>query len=329
VSSTVAAGRQPQQRDLVSSLPAEFPAAIAVVLHLAASGTSVLPQILSRRGVLPASFGTDNEELRRGQIYVAPPDHHLLVHESHVRLSRGPRENGHRPAIDPLFRSAARDAGPRVIGVVLSGLLDDGASGLRFIREHGGAAIVQDPADAMFPGMPRAAIAAAEPNRVVPLDAMADALSEMIEARRDPIHAAPAPEHDRGEPDLVELEPAVTAALVDGPPTALSCPECGGALWEQGEGKATRYACHVGHAYSLDSLVEEQGRALEVNLWSALRALQERADMQRRLARRMRGPERARCHREAREAERHAARLREALEAIGRSVAPPPEVEVG
>ncbi|MFL5896007.1 MAG: chemotaxis protein CheB [Thermoleophilaceae bacterium] len=311
-----AGGVEALQR-LVSTLPREFPAPILVVLHVASSGTSVLPQILSRAGMLPAVFPADGDELRRGQVYVAPPDFHMLVDDGHVRLSRGPRENGHRPAADPLFRSAARSRGERVIGVVLSGLLDDGAGGLRFIKQHGGATVVQAPEDAMFAGMPKAAIEATAVDRVVPIDAMATALCELVEQE-----VAPDSEPGSADDDVGQLEPAIAELVAEAAPTRLSCPECGGALWEQEERGIVRYACHVGHAYSLHSLVEEQGRSLETTLWSALRALQERADMQRRLARRARsGAAHRRLETQAAEAERNAARLRELLQTVGR-VAP-------
>jgi two-component system chemotaxis response regulator CheB len=294
-------------KELVSGLPAEFPAAVLVVLHMASSGTSVLPQILGRHSDVEVGFALDGEQLRRGQVYVAPPDQHMLVHGSRLRLTHGPRENGHRPAIDPLFRSAARAGGSRVIGVVLSGLLDDGASGLQFIREHHGAAVVQDPEDAMFPSMPLAAIALTEPDCLVPISEMADALCALVEHVVEPT----APEEAR---DRVEIaDPAETALMVEGPPTTLTCPECGGTLWESENGGNVRYTCHVGHAYSLNSVVEEQGRSLETTLWSALRALQERADMQRRLARRARGPRRASHEERAKEAEDQAVVLREML----------------
>lgn len=178
-------------RELAAHLPPGFPAAVLVVLHVPASGRSVLPQILAREGVLPAAFAEHGQEIRRGRIYVAPADHHMLVQGGCVRLTRGPRERGHRPAINALFRSAARAAGSRCIGVVLSGLLDDGAAGLRVIKEGGGAAVVQDPDDALFPSMPRAALALTLPDRVVPAAGIADALCELIEA---PLPPAPHPQ---------------------------------------------------------------------------------------------------------------------------------------
>jgi two-component system chemotaxis response regulator CheB len=275
-----------------------------VVLHVASSGTSVLPQILSRHGPLPAAFAADREPLRRGRIFVAPSDHHMLVYDHTIHLTHGPRENGHRPAIDPLFRSAARAAGNRVIGVVLSGLLDDGAAGLQVVKDLGGAAVVQDPADAIFPSMPVAALEATAPDRVVPIRDMAEALCRLIEEPIQP-RVRPGPDPER--------EP-----LPDGQPSALTCPECGGALWQTDNGGTLRYVCHTGHAYSLDSLVEEQGRSLETTLWSALRALQERADMQRRLARRAQGVRRSSHERRAEEAAEHAGELRDMLGRIGR-----------
>jgi two-component system chemotaxis response regulator CheB len=297
-------------QELVAGLPPEFPAAVLVALHVASTGTSVLPQILTRHGALPATFGVDGAPLRRGHIYIAPPDHHLLVRADAVDLTHGPRENGHRPAIDPLFRSAARSAGNRVIGVILSGLLDDGAAGLQVVKEHGGAAVVQDPADALFPSMPVAALKATEPDRVVPITAMAEALCRLIE---EPI----VPRAAQGT-----LPPEALSEKAEGPATGLTCPECGGALWEHEGGGTMRYVCHVGHVYSLDSLVEEQGRSLETTLWSALRALQERADMQRRLARRAQGRRRANHEHRAEEATEEAAALRDILGRIGRLAVP-------
>jgi two-component system, chemotaxis family, protein-glutamate methylesterase/glutaminase len=317
---------------LVADLPAEFPAAMLVVLHVSASSTSVLPQILARSGALPATFPSDGDELRRGQIYVAPGDHHMLVHDGRIRLTQGPRENGHRPAVDPLFRSAARAAAHRCIGVVLSGMLDDGAAGLRFIKAHGGTAVVQDPDDAQFPSMPRSAIALTSVDRVAPSAELGAVLCALVDA---PLPEATPPQELGAESlppdgmfgaDRVEIEdPLMTAELLSGPPSALTCPECGSALWDHEDGPNLRFMCHVGHAYSLASLVEEQGRALETTLWSALRALEERADMHRRLARRTSGSRVAVYEARAHEAEGHARALRETLSVTGRLAVPAPE----
>jgi two-component system chemotaxis response regulator CheB len=314
-------------QEIVAELPPEFPAAILVVLHVSSTGTSVLPQILTRSGPLPATFAKDGDELTRGQIFVAPADQHMLVHDGHIRLTQGPRENGHRPAIDPLFRSAARARDGRTIGVILSGLLDDGALGLRFIKQNGGSAVVQDPDEALFPSMPRAALDLTKVDRVASPGAMARVLCELIEAPIEaPSENTPLRPDGIGELDLVELDPSDTASLLDGPPSGLTCPECGGALWEQENGGVVRFACHVGHAYSLSSLLEEQGRSLETSLWSAVRALEERASMHRRLAHRTRGGTREVLYQDrAREAEEHAQSLRAMLSVTGRLAAPAPD----
>src|SRR3954471_7113799 len=166
--------------ELVAELPAGLPAALAVVLHVAPSGTSVLPAILNRAGQLSARPARDGDAIEAGCIYVAPPDQHLVVDDGRLGLRHGPRENGHRPAIDPLFATAAETFGPRVIGVVLTGTLDDGSSGLAAIKHHGGVAVVQDPDDALFSGMPASAIARVAVDHVVPLAALAPLLVSLV-----------------------------------------------------------------------------------------------------------------------------------------------------
>jgi two-component system chemotaxis response regulator CheB len=263
----------------------------------------------------------DGEVVVRGQIYVAPPDRHMLLKGDRMSVTRGPRENGHRPAIDPLFRSAARSLGSRAIGVVLSGALDDGAGGLQFLKKRGGIAIVQDPADALYPSMPEHAIAAVEPDYIAPARDIAGILCAEIER---PL----GPEEPRGEPiiepDLVESDSTDVGAM-DGPPTGLTCPECGGALWEETNGSLVRFACHVGHSYSAESLVSEQGQALESALWSGLRALEERADLLERMSRRGERSSRSARHFRGRahEAREHARALRGLLTRLGRDMAPP------
>jgi two-component system chemotaxis response regulator CheB len=270
---------------LVAQLPPEMPASVLVVLHLMSAGTSVLHDILDRAGPLPATPARDGEQLERGHIYVAPPDFHLLLRGPNIHLSAGPRENGHRPAVDPLFRSAARAYGPRVIGVVLSGTLDDGTDGLRLIKQCGGATVAQDPTDALYGDMPRNAIRDVDPDRVVPLAEMGAVLFDLIDAPLDPSPDRAAVD-DPGNLaiDLVEVE--FGREDIEGDPTLLTCPDCGGVMLEREEGGVVRFACQVGHSYSPESFDEEQGEALESALWTAIRTLDERADLLHRMARR-------------------------------------------
>jgi two-component system chemotaxis response regulator CheB len=280
---------------IVGALPKGFPAAIAVVLHVAPSGTSVLPAILDRAGALPARAAHDGAELTGGHIFVAPPDQHVLVADGRLTLRHGPRENGHRPAIDPLFATAADAYGPNAIGVILTGTLDDGAAGLAAIKSHGGVAVVQDPDDALYPGMPRHALERVDADHVVALADVGRLLVELVGA---PSEDAPVSENDpvNGDPDpAAGTEPApapieltVNPAMRAGGAAGISCPECGGALWYVDERGASRFRCRIGHAYSEESLAEIQGRSLEVALWTALRALEERAALIRRMAGRAR-----------------------------------------
>jgi two-component system, chemotaxis family, protein-glutamate methylesterase/glutaminase len=296
---------------LVEQLPPELPAAVFVVLHLAAGGRSVLPSILSRKGALPASVPSEQQLPERGHIYVAPPDRHLLLVGEEVRLTGGPRENGHRPAIDPLFRSAARTYGPRVIAVVLSGTLDDGAAGARMVRDRGGTVIVQHPEDALYGDMPQNALDVAGADAVLPASDIARKICELIE---EPLEESYEPA-DAEQQEANELMDAQLA--VNGVPTELACPDCGGALWEREDGDLIRFGCRVGHVYSPESLVAEHGKALEQALWAALRGLEERADLYRRMARRAQVAGRAAIERRFRHrsesAERHATAIRDAI----------------
>jgi two-component system, chemotaxis family, protein-glutamate methylesterase/glutaminase len=287
--------------DIVARLPADLPAAVCVVVHFPDTSNSVLPQLLNRRSKLPAQHVRSGQALEAGCIFVAPPGEHMLVNEGRVTLSRGPRENGHRPAIDVLFRTAARSFGPLVIGVVLSGTLDDGSLGLKQIKAYGGAAIVQDPDDALFGMMPLNALTATQPDEVLPAAEIAEALERRAcelaqltpadyEARRQ------AAMSQSSRVDELDSEAAIVrqdkAALEEhgrnGEPSMLTCPDCGGVLWELNEGGLLRYRCHVGHAYTADGLRTEQASRLEGALWTAVRALEESAALARRLANRAR-----------------------------------------
>jgi two-component system, chemotaxis family, protein-glutamate methylesterase/glutaminase len=297
---------------VVERLPAELPASVFVVLHLAAGATSVLPSILARLGTLPAAVPDEHQLPERGHIYVAPPDRHLLLVGQEVRLTGGPRENGHRPAIDPLFRSAARTYGPRVIAAVLSGTLDDGAAGSHMVRDRGGVVIVQHPDDALYGDMPRNTLETAGADAVLPASKIAEKLCELLDE--------PLPESSEGveraeHQEANELMDAQLAA--NGAPTELACPDCGGALWERENGDLVRFGCRVGHVYSPESLVAEHGKALEQALWAALRGLEERADLYRRMARRAQVTGRdsiaRRFHQRSDSAERHATAIRDAI----------------
>jgi len=278
-----AGGVEALQR-LVADLPPELPASVLVVLHLMTSGTSVLDSILGRSGPLPVTQGHDGERLERGHVYVAPPDLHMLLRGSAIHLSAGPRENGHRPAVDPLFRSAARAFGARAIGVVLTGNLDDGTDGLRLIKERGGATVVQDPDDAAYGDMPQNAIDHVEPDHIVPLSRIGRTLWELLDTPLAPPPTDGIADPESQQVDLVEAE--LEREPPEGDASLLTCPDCGGVLIERDEGQVIRFACRVGHAYSPESLVEEQGAALESALWHAMRTLEERADLLRRIARR-------------------------------------------
>jgi two-component system chemotaxis response regulator CheB len=275
---------------LVSHLPADLDAAVMIVLHLPSHATSVLPKILSRAGKLPAAHAQDNEKIIPGRIYIAPPDYHLLVKPVYVNLVRGPRENNHRPAIDPLFRSAARAYGRQVVGVVLTGVLDDGTAGLQAVKMRGGTAIVQKPEDAVYPGMPRSAIENVDDiDYILPLSEIAAVLVELANSSIEAEAEQPVSHEMEIETDLVDMD-VETLSNDDraGKPSTLACPDCGGILWELEQKNLLRFRCRIGHAYSLESLLAKQSDALEDALWFALRALEEKASLSRRMAKRMR-----------------------------------------
>lgn len=270
-------------RALVSGLPADYSGSVLVVLHLPRDAPSALPAILDRNGPVAAATAIDGEPLRPGRIYVAPNDHHLLTLDGHVRLTRGPAENGHRPAVDPLFRSVARAHGRRAIGVVLSGSRDDGAAGLAAIVARGGTPVVQDPADALYPWMPRAALASCPAAHTGPAAKLGSLIAELAGADLPDVPSGRATDHLLdAEVEMSELS-AVTADEL-APPAGYGCPSCGGALFQFGADPMLRYRCRVGHAWSPESLLDEQAVALEGALWMALRALEEKSALSRRMA---------------------------------------------
>jgi two-component system, chemotaxis family, protein-glutamate methylesterase/glutaminase len=270
-------------RALVAGLPADLPAAVLAVLHVPRSAPSALAAILTRSGPLPARTALDGEPLRRGRIYVAAVDHHLLVQEGRIRITRGPAENGHRPAIDPTFRSAARAYGPRVIGVVLSGARDDGAAGLSAIAEAGGIVVVQEPSDALHPSMPRAALEQVSADHVLPAAAIGPLIAELANTAVDDTGSTVEPLLE-AEVAMADEHPGVTTDDLGVPAAGYGCPDCAGALYEMHSSPVPRYRCRVGHAWSPDSLLERHAVALEGALWMALRTLEERRSLSERLA---------------------------------------------
>ena len=277
---------------LVGDLPEDLPAAVFIVLHMAPHSATALPKILARRTKLPVDHPRDEEPIDLQRIYVAPPDHHLLVYPGTVRVTHGPTENSHRPSVDTLFRSAAASYGPRVVGVILSGTRDDGTAGLRAIHDRGGLAIVQDPEEALFPGMPQSAMAGDHPDYVLPVGAIGDLLSKL--ARDEPAGGGTtdtmADELDAelrwANPDL-ESSPPVEPP--PGTPSGFTCPECHGGLWEIEDAGLPRYRCRVGHGFSAESLLVSNRADVEAVLWTAYRTLQERAALFCRLADRAHG----------------------------------------
>jgi two-component system chemotaxis response regulator CheB len=306
---------------LVAQFPPDLSAAVFVVLHIPSDVPSLLPPILARESRLPVAHAINGERIKPGKIYVAPPDNHLLIEDDHVKLVHGPKENLHRPSIDALFRSAARWAGPRVIGVVLTGARDDGKTGMRAIKRRGGIAIVQDPLEAPFPSMPMSVMQDIKVDYSLPLNEIAPLLYKLSLQTAEEEGRYPMPDDVEIEARIAEqdMESAELIASVEklGKISKLTCPDCNGALWEIYDDELLRYRCHVGHAFSAESLSDGQSQMLEVALWSAVRALEEKMILAKRIVERARKANRLKAanlfERRAREAEEHSSVLRKLL----------------
>ena len=264
-------------RQVVGGLPGDFPAPVCVVLHTSPQSPGILDQILNRAGSLPATTATGGERMRPGHIYVAPPDFHLIVEPGVLRISKGPRENRFRPAIDPLFRSAAQVYGPGAIGVLLTGSLDDGTAGLWAVKQLGGTAVVQDPAEALYPSMPQNAINHVHVDYITPLAGVAPLLVSLTAAPPpESVERIPAPEQVDIEVKIaMEQNPIDVGFERLGEPSIFSCPECHGVLLQLKEGSRIRFRCHTGHAYSIASLLAGIEVGIEDSMWNAIRALEE------------------------------------------------------
>jgi two-component system, chemotaxis family, protein-glutamate methylesterase/glutaminase len=302
-------------RTVVGSLPADFPAAVLIVVHAGPRSPALLPDILGRAGPLPARFADTGVPIQPGQILVAPADHHMLATQRGVVLTRGARENFQRPSVDPLFRSAAVAFGTRVVGVIVSGNLDDGTAGLSAVQRCGGLTIVQDERDAAYPSMPASAGANVPVDHTAPAAAIA---SLLVRATTEP-----GPDVQPKNPTLVEAEAAMDVGQVDdadlldrlGERTMLSCPDCQGALWEL-QDDVLRFRCHIGHAYNPATIDSLKTRELEDALWAAIRGFGETAHIADKIARRQSGEEAARFDARAGKAREQAALLRRVIEGL-------------
>ena len=270
-------------QQVFAHLPADLPAAIFVVRHITSDAKDILADMLDRVGPIAAKTAADGDLIKNGHAYVAPGGHHLLVDNGMVRLGRGPRENMSKPAIDALFRSAALSYGPRVIGVVLTGLRDDGASGLAAIKRCGGMTIVQDPADAVADAMPFSALNACDVDYRMPAARMAQALAQLTKEPASP--AGPVPKDIALEVAIAAGRPSNTDVLTQiATPVALSCPACSGVLSQIADPAWLRFRCQIGHAYTAEALDKEQEAAVVQALGVALRVLEERHTLMKKMA---------------------------------------------
>jgi two-component system, chemotaxis family, protein-glutamate methylesterase/glutaminase len=305
--------------ELFEGIAADIGAAFFVVLHVQPNAYSYMPEMLNRASGLSAKHAQDGRRIEPGKIYVAPPDHHVLIERGRMRLSHGPKENRHRPAIDPLFRTAAESYNSRVVGIVLTGTLDDGTMGLRAIKEAGRITIVQEPSDALYPDMPRNAIQIVDPDYVLPLREIQTLLPRLVQ---EPVKEKVMKRFkDKGmKPEDRKLKSGLKIERDMGPPSMFVCPECNGPLWEMRNGKAALFRCMVGHSFAPENLYAAQTEEVERALWTALRALEERVALQQELAERAEGQKRNLSSRHfrsnARENGKHAEVIRKILEHV-------------
>jgi two-component system, chemotaxis family, protein-glutamate methylesterase/glutaminase len=298
---------------LVASLPKDFPAALLVVQHMSADTTGeVLVKALAKSGKLGCKHAQNGEAIRIGHIYVAPSDHHMLISKGKILISKGARENRSRPAIDPLFRSAAVAFGPKLIGVVLTGYLDDGTIGLKAIKRCGGICIVQDPKDAKYPDMPQNALDNVEVDYCLPLSEIGECLAKLVHRQtRKPVSI---PKDIAMEAKIAERVLSDVSAVEElGNQVPFNCPNCGGVLWEMKDRTLLRYRCHTGHSYTANVLLVEQTKKIEETLWVALRMFEERKNLLNTMANpKSKGFKRSAVER-AREFQVHIERIRDIL----------------
>jgi two-component system chemotaxis response regulator CheB len=280
-------------REVVAQLPADLPAPVFAVMHLPANHRSYLPHILSQTGPLPALHPEDNTRIEAGYIYVAPPDHHLLIDDSFVAVKRGPKENGFRPSIDALFRSAAYTYGPGAIGVVLSGALNDGTSGLWSIKRLGGIAIVQEPDQARYPSMPRSALEYIDADYKIRSDAIGPLLAQLTQEQAGQQKRVGDATEDDNRRLAIETQLAAGVNIPEktvlelGSLSQFTCPECKGSLVKITEGGLFRFRCHTGHGFSADALLDDLMKTVDEQLWQTIRGFQEASMLLEHIGRHM------------------------------------------
>jgi len=262
---------------IVHDLPPDIEASLFIVWHMSPDIRGILPQVLNRLNNIYAAHALDKEEIKPNRIYIAPPDHHMLIEDGKVRITHGPKENRFRPAVDPLFRSAAYTYSKRVIGVVLTGALDDGTAGLWVIKHYGGIAVGQDPNDAEVPSMPENAIREVEVDYTVSVREMAPLLVTLSKQEvKINKHAMQNDERTKVEIRIAEDESAFESGIMKyGALSPFTCPECHGVLSTLKDGDRVRYRCHTGHAFSVDSLLTAISEKIEDSLYNAIRGVEE------------------------------------------------------
>ena len=264
---------------VVGGLPVDLDAAIFIVWHMSPDVRGILAEVLNNAGPLPAHEARDGDEIKLGNVYVARADHHLLLDDSHMRVTRGPKENRFRPAVDPLFRSAAYEYGPRVVGIITSGALDDGTSGMWAIKMHGGVTVAQDPNDAEIPSMPESAIRQVTIDHIVPSKQIADLIVRLSREETASGEEAKMMKKDKRLKDEIgvaaEDRALQTRAFDVNALSPFSCPDCSGVLSKLQDGDRIRFRCHTGHAFSADSLLASLTEKIEESLWSASRGIDE------------------------------------------------------
>lgn len=272
-------------RHIVTRLPFDLPASVFIVQHSGADSPGILHLILQRGSKIRVVTPKDEEPITVARVYVAPPDHHMLIEPGMVCLTRGPKENLFRPAIDPLFRSAAQVYGPRVIGVVLTGGLDDGTAGLWAVKQLGGTAVVQDPEDALAPSMPVSALSFVAVDHCVPLSEISSLLVKLTDTAADEKGAYKMPQHLDIEVKIAKQDPAIDQDVRDiWDKSSYTCPECHGVLLQFEENGRERFRCHTGHAFSANSLLAHLTEGVEDSLWTTIRTIEESVLLLRHLA---------------------------------------------